>query len=82
MLAETGSGKTLAYLLPTLHRLKEIEAATAARSKPRRPRALVIVPTRELGEQVLEVAKSLTHVAKFSAAGAFGGGSRVQAQAR
>ena len=76
LLAETGSGKTLAYLLPTLHRLKEIEEETAARPRPRRPRALVVVPTRELGEQVLAVAKTLSHVAKFSAAGAFGGGSR------
>jgi len=52
LLAETGSGKTLAYLLPTLHRLKQIEEETAARARPRRPRALVVVPTRELGEQV------------------------------
>lgn len=78
MLAETGSGKTLAYLLPTLHRLKEIEDITATRAKPRRPRALIIVPTRELGEQVLAVAKSISHAAKFSAAGAFGGGSRAE----
>jgi hypothetical protein len=78
LLAETGSGKTLAYLLPTLHRVKEIEDATAVRARPRRPRALVIVPTRELGEQVLKEAKSLAHVAKFSAAGMFGGGSRSE----
>jgi superfamily II DNA/RNA helicase len=78
LLAETGSGKTLAYLLPTLHRLKQIEEETAARARPRRPRALVVVPTRELGEQVLSVAKTLSHVAKFSATGVFGGGSRSQ----
>jgi len=78
MLAETGSGKTLAYLLPTLHRLKEVEDMTATRARPRRPRVLVIVPTRELGEQVLAVAKSISHAAKFSAAGAFGGGSRAE----
>ena len=78
LLAETGSGKTLAYLLPLLHRLKEIEESTAVRARPRRPRALIIVPTRELGDQVLAVAKSLSHVARFSAASAFGGGSRAE----
>ena len=78
LLAETGAGKTLAYLLPILHRLKEIEESTATRAKPRRPRALIIVPTRELGDQVLAVAKSLSHAARFSAAGAFGGGSRAE----
>ena len=76
LLAETGSGKTLAYLLPTLHRVKELEAKTGVRARPRRPRALVIVPTRELGEQVLKEAKALAHVSKFRSAGAFGGGRR------
>ncbi|XP_055353278.1 probable ATP-dependent RNA helicase DDX28 [Paramacrobiotus metropolitanus] len=51
--AETGSGKTLAYLLPTLHRLM-----TEPRSRefaPNAPRALVLVPSRELVDQVFEV---------------------------
>ena len=44
--AQTGSGKTLAFGLPM------IERTTTAR--PRRPHALVLVPTRELANQVAE----------------------------
>jgi ATP-dependent RNA helicase DDX56/DBP9 len=44
--ARTGSGKTLAYLLPSLHRvLSSGDTKTGWR-------ALVLVPTRELCEQV------------------------------
>jgi superfamily II DNA/RNA helicase len=42
--APTGSGKTLAFALPML--------ARAGRSSSRRPTGLVLVPTRELAEQV------------------------------
>jgi len=45
--AATGSGKTLAFGLPMLARL----AATGTAS-PRRPRGLVLVPTRELAAQI------------------------------
>ena len=46
--ARTGSGKTMAYLLPTFHKL--LQPSGAARGSF--PRALVLVPTRELCEQV------------------------------
>ena len=48
--AQTGSGKTLAFGLPVL-------AQVAACGRPRswRPRALVLVPTRELAMQVADV---------------------------
>ncbi len=56
--AKTGSGKTLAFGLPLLQRL----AAGCGRRRraspagpPRRPRALVLLPTRELAVQVHEV---------------------------
>ncbi|WP_311931603.1 DEAD/DEAH box helicase [Microbispora sp. H11081] len=42
----TGSGKTLAFGLPTLARI------AGEKSAPKRPRALVLVPTRELAMQV------------------------------
>jgi ATP-dependent RNA helicase DDX56/DBP9 len=45
--ARTGSGKTLAYLLPALHRL-----LTAGDGKSGSFQALILVPTRELCEQV------------------------------
>src|SRR5215469_14138061 len=46
--AETGSGKTLAFGLPMLSRV----AAIAGRPRAKAPRGLVLVPTRELAEQV------------------------------
>ncbi|MFR9749398.1 DEAD/DEAH box helicase [Nocardia sp. 004] len=45
----TGSGKTLAFGLPMLTRLMGAPAA------PRRPRGLVLVPTRELAAQIERV---------------------------
>jgi superfamily II DNA/RNA helicase len=51
-ISETGSGKTLAYALPLLHALKQLEEQGDAVTSGGRPRAVVIVPTRELGEQV------------------------------
>jgi len=42
--APTGSGKTIAFGIPLVARV--------GRGKPRRPRALVLVPTRELAAQV------------------------------
>src|SRR6187551_1749188 len=46
----TGSGKTIAFVLPLLTRL----AASQKRPQARRPRALVLAPTRELVAQIEE----------------------------
>ena len=46
--AQTGTGKTAAFSLPLLHRL----AQAGPQSGPRKPRALVLTPTRELAVQV------------------------------
>jgi superfamily II DNA/RNA helicase len=51
----TGSGKTLAFVLPVLTRL----AAGGPTSRPGRPRALVLAPTRELAAQIEAVAAPL-----------------------
>ncbi|MCC2683537.1 MAG: box helicase [Paenibacillaceae bacterium] len=48
--SQTGTGKTLAYLLPILQRLDSKEKAV---------QAAVIVPTRELGMQIVRVAEQL-----------------------
>ncbi len=48
--AQTGTGKTAAFSLPLLARL----AGVTPPSGPRKPRALVLVPTRELAVQVNE----------------------------
>lgn len=45
----TGSGKTFTFGLPIIHRLYRTGA-----SKPGKPRALILVPTRELAAQVRE----------------------------
>ncbi len=47
--AQTGSGKTLAFVLPLLQRLQSV-----ASSQPRKVKALILVPTRELAAQVGE----------------------------
>jgi superfamily II DNA/RNA helicase len=80
--AQTGSGKTLAYLLPLVHALKEGEALDGPPSKPRRPRALVLGPTRELTEQIAGVARRLSHAARFRPALATGGPRGAAALAR
>jgi superfamily II DNA/RNA helicase len=49
--ARTGSGKTLAFALPIVSRLH----ASASTRTPTAPRALVLVPTRELALQVADV---------------------------
>ena len=63
--AQTGTGKTAAFLLPILNRL----AATPGRAL----RALVLVPTRELAEQVLERARAYGSHLKLKAAAIYGG---------
>ncbi|KAJ2354694.1 ATP-dependent RNA helicase dbp7, partial [Coemansia sp. RSA 2618] len=64
--AATGSGKTLSYLLPIFHRL--IQATALATSGPPPSRslgafAIVLTPTRELAQQVLETAQQLANSA-------------------
>nr|WP_082117178.1 DEAD/DEAH box helicase [Sedimenticola thiotaurini] len=51
--AETGSGKTFAFLLPTLHHLLNTSAPESG------TRVLILVPTRELGHQILKQGQKL-----------------------
>src|SRR5690606_13655834 len=51
----TGSGKTYAFLLPLVARLLE----TPKRRAARRPRSLVLAPTRELASQIADSLKPL-----------------------
>ena len=53
--------------------LKDAERRGEEQAKPRRPRALMLGPTRELTDQILGVAKSLSHHAKFRSACVNGG---------
>jgi superfamily II DNA/RNA helicase len=54
---QTGSGKTLAFGLPAITRL--LDGVPPA---SKRPRALVLVPTRELAMQVSDALEPLVHV--------------------
>ncbi|XP_035274133.1 probable ATP-dependent RNA helicase DDX28 [Anguilla anguilla] len=59
--AETGSGKTLTYLLPVIHKLKGEIGADNFRVVAPHTGCVVLVPSRELAEQVTSVAKALCH---------------------
>ena len=71
--SETGSGKTLAYILPVLQHLKVLENSGAKITKDSRPRAVVVVPTRELGEQVARNFKPFTHTTRLRVRSLLGG---------
>ncbi|HWS57519.1 MAG TPA: DEAD/DEAH box helicase, partial [Actinotalea sp.] len=67
----TGSGKTLAFALPIVTRLKDGSAR-----RPRRPRALVLAPTRELATQIAATLEPLAQVAGLRVTTIFGGVSQ------
>ena len=48
--SQSGTGKTAAFALPVLNRLSK----TTPPAGPRKPRALILVPTRELAVQVAD----------------------------
>jgi ATP-dependent RNA helicase RhlE len=72
-IAETGSGKTLAYALPILHLLKTMENEGQRVTDDGKPRALILVPSRELGEQVSKVFKLFTHSTRLRVRTVLGG---------
>lgn len=63
--AKTGSGKTLAFGLPMIQQLDRAHA--------KKPRALVLVPTRELAQQVTTVLDPLAEVRGFGTVAIYGG---------
>jgi len=78
--AETGSGKTLSYALPILHRLKTLELQGNPIKVYGEPRAIVVVPTRELGEQVAKAFKPFTHTTRLRVRALLGGTTMDQAK--
>lgn len=64
-IAQTGTGKTLAYLIPLLMKLHYAQGMY--------PRALVVVPTRELVVQVCESVELLTEFMDIRCVGIYGG---------
>jgi superfamily II DNA/RNA helicase len=75
---KTGSGKTLAFIVPMLARLAE--STSKAGNRP--PRGLILVPTRELANQVRDVFASFGRVLGIRYATVYGGvGHRPQIDA-
>ncbi len=67
--AQTGTGKTAAFVLPILQRL----AAADAPAGERAVRAVIVVPTRELAEQVLAAVARYSAALPLSCYAAYGG---------
>ncbi len=65
----TGSGKTYAFLLPLVARL----TASSSRRGAKRPRSLILAPTRELAGQIAESLQPLAQVAGLRSTTVFGG---------
>ncbi len=79
--AQTGSGKTLGFGLPLLARL----ATTVSEREPWSPRAVVLVPTRELARQVAEVLAPLGRTLNVRLTTVYGGapiGKQIEALRR
>jgi ATP-dependent RNA helicase RhlE len=67
-IAQTGTGKSAAYLLPILQKLNYAQGEV--------PRALIVVPTRELVTQVVEMASQLAKYTDLRIAALFGGSGK------
>jgi ATP-dependent RNA helicase RhlE len=68
-IAQTGTGKTVAFALPMLQRLSAVARATPLRGC----RALVLCPTRELANQIVESFRAYGRGTPLSVVAAFGG---------
>ncbi|MEO7398215.1 MAG: DEAD/DEAH box helicase [Ilumatobacteraceae bacterium] len=66
---KTGSGKTIAFAIPVVTRLAE----SGSRRESKSPRALVLVPTRELANQVAEALTPIAHAMSMKVSTIFGG---------
>ncbi|MDQ3617342.1 MAG: DEAD/DEAH box helicase, partial [Pseudomonadota bacterium] len=67
--AQTGTGKTAAFGLPLLNHLSKLTAANG----PRKPRALVLVPTRELAVQVNDSLRGYAKHLRLNICAIYGG---------
>ncbi|BDD63812.1 RNA-dependent ATPase [Monascus purpureus] len=68
-IAETGSGKTLAFTLPCLKKILD----SKRKSKPYRPAAVIISPTRELAMQIYDQVLKFAQSVDIDVACIFGG---------
>ena len=73
-IAQTGTGKTAAYALPILMKVKYAQGMD--------PRALILTPTRELAQQVLEQFQRFGKYTDLRIVGLYGGSSiKIQREA-
>ncbi|HEY4331807.1 MAG TPA: DEAD/DEAH box helicase [Ilumatobacteraceae bacterium] len=66
---KTGSGKTIAFAIPTVVRLVQ----SGVRREAKSPRALILVPTRELANQVAETFAPIAQAMGLKVTTVFGG---------
>jgi ATP-dependent RNA helicase RhlE len=67
--AQTGTGKTAAFAVPVLQRMLDKPKATVER----RPRALILTPTRELAEQLSDAIGAYAKYLPLSVTALYGG---------
>ena len=75
--AQTGSGKTAAYMIPIVHKLMERprDLGDLSQLSTVQPRAIVVVPTRELAIQIDTVARMFSKGSILKCRLAYGGTS-------
>ncbi|CAG2105644.1 unnamed protein product [Medioppia subpectinata] len=71
--AETGSGKTMVYLAPIIQMIRQFKEYNSQQTSQYYPKGLVIVPSRELAEQVGRVAQHLATYCGIGVAVMMGG---------
>ncbi len=71
-LASTGSGKTIAFLAPLIHKILQVQ------KKTRLAKALILVPTRELGMQAFKNFKLLAAHTDLTSALVIGGDGFIE----
>src|SRR5690348_968521 len=78
--AQTGTGKTAAFALPLLQKLG-VDQVIHNNKQPRKPRALILTPTRELAAQVHDNLRAYAKYLRVHTAAVFGGvgmGGQIQ----
>lgn len=72
---KTGSGKTLAFSIPMVARLAERQASSG---NDRKPRGLVLAPTRELATQITNALQPIAQAMNLRVTTIFGGVSQTR----
>jgi ATP-dependent RNA helicase DDX3X len=80
--SQTGSGKTIAFLLPIINKMiKDGPPDSRHHDHAARPVTLILVPTRELADQIYKEARKLIHQTGMNIIKVYGGVSNAN-QAR